>query len=73
MTAHCNRLVAVTRSEEAPNEVLFAPASADPKAWAQAGTVRALVHNAVHGVTEGFSVTLELVGVGYRAQAQVKI
>ena len=26
----------------------------------------------VRGVTEGFSVTLELVGVGYRAQAKDK-
>ena len=72
VTTHCNKLVAITRSDEAPNEVRFAPVSTDPKGWAQAGTVRALVSNAVHGVTEGFSVTLELVGVGYRAQAQGK-
>ena len=52
--------------------MLFAPVSSDPRGWAQAGTVRALVNNAVRGVTEGFSVTLELVGVGYRAQAQGK-
>jgi large subunit ribosomal protein L6 len=39
-------------------------------AWAQAGTTRALVNNMVHGVTHGFSVTLELVGVGYRAQGK---
>jgi large subunit ribosomal protein L6 len=26
----------------------------------------------IHGVTEGFTVTLELVGVGYRAQAKDK-
>jgi len=30
------------------------------------------VNNAVRGVTEGFAVTLELHGVGYRAQAQGK-
>ncbi|MCH9689692.1 MAG: 50S ribosomal protein L6 [Gammaproteobacteria bacterium] len=72
VTTHCHHLVAVTRADDAPNEVLFAPVSSDPKGWAFAGTVRALVSNAVHGVTEGFSVTLELVGVGYRAQAQGK-
>jgi large subunit ribosomal protein L6 len=31
------------------------------------GTTRTLIHNAVIGMTEGFSVPLYLVGVGYRA------
>ncbi|MEK4512925.1 50S ribosomal protein L6 [Paenibacillus anaericanus] len=31
------------------------------------GTTRSVVNNMVSGVTEGFSRTLELVGVGYRA------
>ena len=31
------------------------------------GLYRALVHNMVLGVTEGFTKTLELVGVGYKA------
>jgi len=34
------------------------------------GTLRALVSNMVHGVTKGFERKLNLVGVGYRAQAQ---
>ena len=37
---------------------------------AMAGTVRALLANMVQGVSEGFQRKLELVGVGYRAQAQ---
>ena len=37
---------------------------------AMAGTVRATVANMVHGVAEGFERKLQLVGVGYRAQAQ---
>ncbi|MBO9469437.1 50S ribosomal protein L6 [Endozoicomonas sp. G2_2] len=37
---------------------------------AMAGTVRATVANMVKGVSEGFERKLELVGVGYRAQAQ---
>jgi large subunit ribosomal protein L6 len=34
------------------------------------GTTRSLLANMVHGVSEGFVRKLELVGVGYRAQAQ---
>ena len=34
------------------------------------GTMRALVANMVTGVTKGFEKKLNLVGVGYRAQAQ---
>jgi large subunit ribosomal protein L6 len=41
-------------------------------ATAMAGTTRALLANMVLGVTEGFEKKLELVGVGYRAQAQGK-
>jgi large subunit ribosomal protein L6 len=37
---------------------------------ALAGTVRALLNNMVTGVTSGFERKLQLVGVGYRAQAQ---
>lgn len=70
--AHCHHLVQVKHSDETPTELVFKPQSNDPKAWAQAGTVRALVSNAVHGVTNGFELTLELVGVGYRAQQQGK-
>lgn len=31
------------------------------------GTTRSVIHNMINGVTEGFTKTLELVGVGYRA------
>ncbi|KAJ1919993.1 54S ribosomal protein L6 mitochondrial [Mycoemilia scoparia] len=34
------------------------------------GTTRALINNFVIGVTEGFSTTLKLVGVGYRANME---
>lgn len=37
-----------------------------------AGTTRALIKNMVTGVSQGFERKLELVGVGYRAQAQGK-
>jgi len=42
----------------------------DSSGWALAGTTRALANNMVKGVTEGFEKKLQLVGVGYRAQAQ---
>lgn len=44
-----------------------------PEADAVAGTTRALLNNAVKGVTQGFQKKLELVGVGYRAVAQGKM
>jgi large subunit ribosomal protein L6 len=72
LTQHCNKLVSVSMCDKNANQVIFKPASNDPNAWAQAGTARALVQNMVRGVTEGFSITLELVGVGYRAQAKGK-
>jgi len=39
---------------------------------AMAGTTRALIRNMVEGVHSGFEQKLQLVGVGYRAQAQGK-
>jgi large subunit ribosomal protein L6 len=36
------------------------------------GLTRALINNMVIGVTEGYAKTLELVGVGYRAQVKGK-
>lgn len=38
--------------------------------WAMAGTFRALVGNMVTGVSAGFQKKLQLIGVGYRAQAK---
>ena len=70
LVQHCNKLVSVSKAEDNENMVVFKPASNDPNAWAQAGTVRALVNNMILGVTNGFDRTLELVGVGYRAQAK---
>ena len=44
----------------------------DDQSWAMAGTFRALIANMVTGVSTGFEKKLEIVGVGYRAQAQGK-
>lgn len=48
----------------------FEPVDDSREANAMSGTVRALVNNMVNGVTKGFERKLNLVGVGYRAQAQ---
>jgi large subunit ribosomal protein L6 len=50
--------------------ILVQPANATKEARAFWGMQRTLVQNLVTGVTEGFSKTLEITGVGYRAQAQ---
>jgi large subunit ribosomal protein L6 len=47
-----------------------APRSGSRFAMAVTGTTRSLLANMVKGVNEGFERKLELVGVGYRAQAQ---
>lgn len=46
--------------------------SDQPRHKALHGLVRSLVANMVTGVSQGFSKTLEIVGVGYRADAQGK-
>jgi large subunit ribosomal protein L6 len=48
----------------------FTPANDSAEADAMSGTMRALVANMVGGVGKGFERKLNLVGVGYRAQAQ---
>lgn len=50
-----------------------APTKESQQAWALAGTTRTLVSNLITGVSVGFERKLELVGVGYRAQAQGKV
>jgi len=48
----------------------FAPVNESVEADAMSGTMRALVANMVNGVSKGFEKKLNLVGVGFRAQAQ---
>jgi len=51
-------------------QLSFTPRSGSKFAIAMSGTTRALLANMVTGVSDGFERKLELVGVGYRAQAQ---
>lgn len=52
------------------NVLIIAPRSGSRFAAAISGTMRSLLANMAEGVSEGFERKLELVGVGYRAQAQ---
>ena len=63
-------LVEVTREEGVLN---FKARDESKAANALAGTTRSVVNNLVVGVTDGFEKKLELVGVGYRAQAKGKV
>ena len=52
--------------------VTVTPLNMSKKAKQAWGTTRALIQNAVTGVSEGFKRELEINGVGYRAQLQGK-
>jgi large subunit ribosomal protein L6 len=67
LTLELNSEVELKKDE---NVLSFAPRSGSRFATAVAGTMRSIVANMAHGVSEGFERKLELVGVGYRAQAQ---
>jgi large subunit ribosomal protein L6 len=56
--------------EQEGNSLLCKPVEGMANAGALSGTVRAVIANMVTGVSKGFERKLNLVGVGYRAQAQ---
>ncbi|MBU6491262.1 50S ribosomal protein L6 [Pandoraea sp.] len=60
----------LVRVKNENGSLMFEPADDGREANALSGTMRALVANMVKGVTQGFEKKLNLVGVGYRAQAQ---
>jgi len=61
-----NPLVTIQREGA---ELKLAPANDSAQANAMSGTMRALLANMVNGVSKGFERKLNLVGVGFRAQA----
>ena len=67
LTQRVNPLVRIGRDG---TNLQFEAADESREANALSGTFRALVFNMVHGVTKGFERKLNLVGTGYRAQAQ---
>jgi large subunit ribosomal protein L6 len=52
------------------NEIKFTRPTDQPRHRSMHGLYRALVHNMVVGVSEGFQTKQEFVGVGYRVSAQ---
>jgi large subunit ribosomal protein L6 len=66
LTQALNGLVKV---ENNAGTLSFEPSNDSREANAMSGTLRALVNNMVNGVTKGFEKKLNLVGVGYKAQA----
>ena len=70
MSLDVNPAVAI---DFADNQVTFAPNEGHANGWAQAGTARALIANMVKGVAEGFEKKLQLVGIGYKAQAKGQV
>ena len=62
-----NALVKVSSKD---GKLSFEPANESREANAMSGTMRQLVNNMVVGVTKGFEKKLNLVGVGFKAQAQ---
>ncbi|MDP0560960.1 MAG: 50S ribosomal protein L6 [Candidatus Endonucleobacter sp. (ex Gigantidas childressi)] len=66
---NAHKCVEINQKEDT---LTFAPREGDKQSRALAGTTRSLVCNMVLGVTNGFEKKLQLVGVGYRAQAKGK-
>lgn len=58
--------------EQEDGSLKVSPKQESREHWAMAGTFRSLINNMVTGVTSGFEKKLQLVGVGYRAQAKGK-
>ena len=56
-------------AEQVDGEIRVKPVDEEKPNFAMAGTMRALINNAVIGASEGFEKKLQLMGVGYRAKA----
>ncbi|MCP4333493.1 MAG: 50S ribosomal protein L6 [Gammaproteobacteria bacterium] len=52
------------------NVLTLSPRDKRQSSMAVTGTMRSVVSNVIEGVTNGFEKKMQLVGVGYRAQAQ---
>ena len=69
LTKKLNETIVIKKVE---NEITLERPNDLPFTRAIHGTTRALIANMIIGVTEGYVKNLELVGVGYRAQAKGK-
>ncbi|MFN5141032.1 MAG: 50S ribosomal protein L6 [Burkholderiales bacterium] len=67
LSLRINPLVRLVREG---NELFSRAVNDSKESGAMSGTFRMLVANMIHGVSKGWEKKLNLVGVGYRAQAQ---
>ena len=63
-------LTGVVKLAQEGNSITFTADKENAHSRAMSGTLRALVANMVQGVSTGFTRKLNLIGVGYKAQAQ---
>ena len=66
LSLHLHELVELKQEDDA---IIFSPTVDSKEAMMHTGTMRSLLNNLVIGVNEGFEKRLQLIGVGYRAQA----
>ena len=66
LTQHIDASVSVSIED---NIITFARSTVAPDHRSKHGLYRSLVYNMVQGVSEGFKKELEVIGVGYRANA----
>ena len=69
LTVTLHDAVELTQEE---NVLTFSPRDSRQSSLAVTGTMRSVVNNIIEGVANGFEKKLQLIGVGYRAQAQGK-
>ena len=67
LTVKLHNAVELTQED---NVLTLAPRDSRQSSLAVTGTMRSLVNNIIEGVANGFEKKMQLVGVGYRAQAQ---
>ncbi|WP_169393459.1 MULTISPECIES: 50S ribosomal protein L6 [Psychrobacter] len=66
MSLRLHDLVELKQEDDA---IILTPSDDSKDAMMYTGTMRSLINNLVVGVSEGFERRLQLIGVGYRAQA----
>ncbi len=62
----------LVKVEVKDGNIVLTPSDSSQSANAAHGLYRSLIHNMVVGVTQGFSKTLVVTGVGYRSEVQGK-
>jgi large subunit ribosomal protein L6 len=63
-------LPGVVKAEKKENQVILSADASDMRVRALYGTARARVANMVRGVSQGFQETVEIVGLGYKAEPE---